>query len=113
MAIFSFKGLQARMSCKPVPSKSTPTPEDDLIQGVKCLSDQIRSYRCGGLSTGTRRLSESNYDEDDVEEVDPSSEFGLDRFEKSEELASSISRRMARKRRRSYNRLKRISYAVC
>ena len=97
MAIFSFKGLQARMSCKPVPSKSTPTSADDLIQGVKCLSDQIRSYRCGGLSTGTRPLSESNYDEDDVEEIDPSSEFGLDRFEKSEELASSISRRMAAK----------------
>lgn len=106
MSIFSFKGLQARMSCKPVPSKSTPTPEDDLIQGVKCLSDQIRSYRCGGLSTGTRRLSESNYDEDDVEEVDPSSQFGLDRFEKSEKLASSISRRMAAKKREKLQQAK-------
>ena len=103
MAIFSFKGLQARMSCKPVPSKSTPTSVDDLIQGVKCLSDQIRSYRCGGLSTGTRQLSESNYDEDDVIDVDPSSEFGLDRLEKSKELAATISRRMAAKKKAKLN----------
>lgn len=103
MAIFSFKGLQARMSCKPVPSKSTPTPWMIWIQGVKCLSDQIRSYRCGGLSTGTRQLSESNYDEDDVVDIDPSSEFGLDRFEKSEELAATISRRMAAKKKQKLN----------
>lgn len=103
MTIFSFKGLQYRMSCKPIPSKSTPTSVDDLIQGVKCLSDQIRSYRCGGLSTGTRKLSDSNYDEDDVIDVDPSSEFGLDRFEKSEELAATISRRMAARKKQKLN----------
>ena len=41
--------------------------------------------------------------EDDVIDVDPSSEFGLDRFEKSEELAATISRRMAAKKKAKLN----------
>lgn len=42
-------------------------------------------------------------DEDDVVDIDPSSEFGLDRFEKSEELAATISRRMAAKKKQKLN----------
>ena len=74
-----------------------PTSPDELLHGVKPLSDQIRSYRAGGLSTGTRELGDSNYDEDDSDQIDPSVDPGLDRFERAEALASTISSRMQKK----------------
>ena len=95
--MFSFKNLNKRMSSRPCVCSSVPTSDDQLIHGVKTLSDQIRSFRNGGLGLGARPLSDSNYDEDDFQIVDPSSDFGLDRFEKSEEIASQISTRMKQK----------------
>lgn len=71
----------------------------ELIEGVKTLSEQIASYRAGGLKIGSRELKDSHFDEDDVEDVDPSSEFGLDRFEVTEKLSSTISRRMAARKK--------------
>ena len=64
---------------------------------MKSLFDQIRTMRHGGLCPGIRELTDGNYDEDDSQTVDPSSDFGLDRFEKSEEIASQISTRMKQK----------------
>ena len=95
--MFSFKDLNKRMSSRPCSFFSNETTDDELIHGVKSLSDQIRSFRNGGLGLGSRPLSDSNYDEDDSQLVDPSSDFGLDRFEKSEEIASQISTRMKQK----------------
>ena len=96
-ACFSYRNLNKRMSSHPRSFFPAATTDDDLIQGVKPLSDQIRSFRNGGLGLGARPLGDSNYDEDDSQVVDPSSEFGLDRFEKSEEVASQISTRMKKK----------------
>lgn len=95
--MFSYKNLNKRMSFRPCSFSPTVTVDDDLIHGVRPLSDQIRSFRNGGLGLGVRPLSDSNYDEDDSQIVDPSSDFGLDRFEKSEEIASQISTRMKQK----------------
>lgn len=97
---FDFSRLPARMSrCRRGShrGKFPPTSPDELLHGVKSLSDQIRSYRAGGLSLGTRELGDSNYDEDDSNQVDPSIEPGLDRFERAEALASTISSRMQKK----------------
>lgn len=94
---FSYRDLNKRMSSRPRSFCPAVTTDDELIQGVKPLSDQIRSFRNGGLGLGARPLGDSNYDEDDSQVVDPSSEFGLDRFEKSEEVASQISTRMKKK----------------
>lgn len=95
--MFSYKNLNKRMSSRPCSFSPTVTADDELIHGVRPLSDQIRSFRNGGLGLGVRPLSDSNYDEDDSQVVDPSSDFGLDRFEKSEEIASQISIRMKQK----------------
>lgn len=94
---FSYRNLNKRMSSCPRSFSPAATTDDELIQGVKPLSDQIRSFRNGGLGLGARPLGDSNYDEDDSQVVDPSSEFGLDRFEMSEEVASQISTRMKKK----------------
>lgn len=94
---FSYSNLNKRMSSCPRSFCPAATTDDELIQGVKPLSDQIRSFRNGGLGLGARPLGDSNYDEDDSQVIDPSSEFGLDRFEKSEEVASQISTRMKKK----------------
>lgn len=80
-----------------------PSDGVELIEGVKTLSEQIASYRSGGLALGSRELKDHLFDEDDVEDVDPSSEFGLDRFEKSEKLAATISRRMVAKKKQKLN----------
>lgn len=96
-ACFSYGNLNKRMSSRPRSFCPAVTMDDELIHGVQPLSEQIRSFRNGGLGLGARPLSDSNYDEDDSQVVDPSSEFGLDRFEKSEEVASQISTRMKKK----------------
>ena len=96
-ACFSYRNLNKRMSSRPFPVAQRATSEDELVFGVKSLSDQVRTMRHGGLGPGTRELTDGNYDEDDSQVVDPSSDFGLDRFEKSEEIASQISTRMKRK----------------
>ena len=74
-----------------------PTSEDEFIFGVKPLSDQIRSMRKGGLPLGSRELGDSNYDEDGSEEIDPSIEPGLDRFERAIAVTDRISSRMRAK----------------
>lgn len=69
-------------------------PEQEFIAGCMSLSDQIRVYRAGGLPPAVRQLNDSVYDEDDVSDVDPSSEYGKDRFERVEAITDMISDRM-------------------
>lgn len=88
------------------PSPVVSCPPTDFCEGVKTLSQQIASFRAGGLGSGQRPLEESVYDEDDVEDIDPSSEFGLDRFEKSEAIAATISDRMAKKHKQKLDEAK-------
>lgn len=95
--MFSYENLPDRMSCAFDPMAPAGTIVNELVCGVKPLSEQIRSFRAGGLSSGTRELKDSLYDEDDSTDVDPSSEFGLDRFERSEAIAAAVSDRMAKK----------------
>lgn len=97
--MFTYENLPDRMFGSRASRGVEGTPRDQLICGVKTLSDQIRSFRAGGLSSGTRELKDSLYDEDDSTEVDPSSEFGVDRFERSERIAATVSDRMAKKKK--------------
>lgn len=96
---FDFASLPARMSrCRRGSrGSSLPTSDDDLILGVKSLSEQIRSMRRGGLPLGSRELTDASYDEDDSELIDPTFEPGADRFEKLEGLSSVVSDRMRKK----------------
>lgn len=96
---FDFGNLPTRMSRCRRGSRGTcvPTSADDVVFGVKSLSEQIRSMRQGGLPLGSRELGDANYDEDDSEKVDPTFEPGFDRFEKFESLASVVSDRMRKK----------------
>lgn len=96
---FDFGNLPARMSrCRRGSrGRSSCTPEDELIFGVKPLSAQIRSMRKGGLPLGFRELTDAVYDEDGSEMVDPTFEPGADRFEKMENLSSVVSDRMRKK----------------
>lgn len=96
---FDFGNLPTRMSRCRRGSRGTcaPTSADDVVFGVKPLSEQIRSMRNGGLPLGSRELSDVNYDEDDCEDIDPTFEPGFDRFEKSEALRDRISDRMKKR----------------
>ena len=97
--MFTYDNLPDRMSCRPDLMASVGTTLDELVCGVKSLSDQVRSFRAGGLSSGTRELKDSLYDEDDSTDVDPSSDFSLDRFERSEAIVATVSDRMAKKKK--------------
>lgn len=97
---FDFSKLPQRMSRRRRCARRgvcTPTSDEELIHGVKPLSDQIRSMRKGGLPLASRELGESSYDEDDSEDIDPTFEPGFDRFEKSEALRDRISGRMKKR----------------
>lgn len=96
---FDFGNLPTRMSRCRRGSRGAyaPTLADDVVFGVKSLSEQIRSMRKGGLPLGSRELTDANYDEDDSELIDPTFEPGADRFEKLECLSSVVSDRMRKK----------------
>lgn len=96
---FDFGNLPTRMSRCRRGSRGTcvPTSADDVVFGVKSLSEQIRSMRKGGLPLGSRELTDADYDEDDSELIDPTFEPGADRFEKLESLSSVVSDRMRKK----------------
>lgn len=97
---FDFSKLPLRMSRRRRCARRgfcTPTTNENLIFGVKSLSEQIRSMRKGGLPLASRELEESSYDEDDVEDIDPTFEPGFDRFEKAEALRDRISGRMKKR----------------
>lgn len=97
---FDFSKLSLRMSRRRRCARRgfcTPTTDENLIYGVKPLSDQIRSMRKGGLPLGSRELGDSSYDEDDSEDIDPTFEPGFDRFERSEALRDRISSRMKKR----------------
>lgn len=96
---FDFASLPARMSRCRRGSRGVcvSTPDDDLIHGVKSLSEQIRSMRHGGLPLGSRELTDASYDEDGSELIDPTFEPGADRFEKMEGLSFVVSDRMRKK----------------
>lgn len=94
---YAFRNYVLRMQCtRPAPCLPRIST---TIDGVRTLRDQIASYRAGGLKSGVRQLSDSNYDEDDQAAVDPSSQFGLDRFERATAITDQISDRMSRKKR--------------
>lgn len=106
---FDFSKLPLRMSRRRRCARRgfcTPTTEDNLIYGVKSLSDQIRSMRKGGLPLGSRELGDSSYDEDDSEDIDPTFEPGFDRFERSEALRDRISSRMKKRYEDKLNQAK-------
>lgn len=106
---FDFSKLPLRMSRRRRCARRgfcTPTTEDNLIYGVKSLSDQIRSMRKGGLPLGLRELGDSSYDEDDSEDIDPTFEPGFDRFERSEALRDRISSRMKKRYEDKLNQAK-------
>lgn len=97
---FDFSKLPLRMSRRRRCARRgfcTPTTDENLIFGVKPLSEQIRSMRKGGLPLASRELEESAYDEDDVEDIDPTFEPGFDRFEKAEALRDRVSSRMKKR----------------
>jgi hypothetical protein len=96
---FDFGNLPTRMSRCRRGSRGAcvPTSADDVVFGVKSLSEQIRSMRNGGLPLGSRELTDANYDEDDCDDIDPTFEPGFDRFEKSEALRDRISDRMKKR----------------
>lgn len=67
-----------------------------LFHNALSLRDQIAIARHGGHAIQTRQLSEVNYDEDDVFDVDPVMN-NLDRFERAEAISGTISERLTRK----------------
>lgn len=78
-----------------VPPVAPCVPADgELISGVLPLTEQIRKMQSGGLPLSVRELSESNYDEVDSTEVDPTVDRSVDRLERSELIAQRISERM-------------------
>lgn len=106
---FDFSKLPPRMSRRRRCARRgvcTPTSDEELIHGVKPLSDQIRSMRKGGLPLGSRELGDSSYDEDDSEDIDPTFEPGFDRFERSEALRDRISSRMKKRYEDKLNQAK-------
>ena len=97
---FDFSNLPRHMSRRRRCARRgfcTPTTDENLIYGVKPLSDQIRSMRKGGLPLASRELEDSSYDEDDSEDIDPTFEPGFDRFERAEALRDRISSRMKKR----------------
>lgn len=106
---FDFSKLPLRMSQRRRCARRgfcTPTTDENLIYGVKPLSDQIRSMRKGGLPLASRELGESSYDEDDSEDIDPTFEPGFDRFERSEALRDRISSRMKKRYEEKFKQAK-------
>lgn len=99
MGIFSNRKIRDPRSsvCRSV---LPPTPEDDFLHGVLPLSEQIRKVLAGGQPPQSRELRDSNYDEDDSQDVDPLSEFGIDRFERAEAMTDLISDRIAKKKKK-------------
>lgn len=71
----------------------------DFTFGVDSLVKQLRNAHFGGLPVDQEKAPDSFYDEDDVFDVDPSSDPSLDRFERTEKIASSISKRMSAKKK--------------
>lgn len=76
-----------------------PTPENDFLHGVEPLSKQIRRVALGGLPSQPRELKDSNYDEDDSLAVDPMSQFGTDKFERAEMVATMVSDRVRKSKK--------------
>lgn len=92
--MFTFKRLNATMSAGRRPVSRTTPVEDDLLLGVLPFTDQIRRFRMGGLALNERAPEQMGYDEDDTTIVDPSAQFGTDRFERAEGLREILSDRM-------------------
>lgn len=89
------KDLMKRRIC--IPDAGVPTTTEDFVYGVESLSQQLRNARFGGLPVDQDKAPDSSYDEDDVLEVDPTTNPSLDRFERTEQIASQISSRMKSK----------------
>lgn len=66
----------------------------NYIYDVPSLSSQLRASRFGALPPEKKSLSDSLYDEDDSDVVDPTSDSTLDRFERTDAAASLISERL-------------------
>lgn len=81
------------------PTEVTETPANSLLHGVKPFADLIRRSMNGGLGLAERPLEESSYDEEKTDVLDPTTQFGSDRFERSEAIASLVSEEAARHKR--------------
>ena len=89
------KDLMKRRISVPVVVGST----GPLLHDVEPLSAQLRHARFGGLEPEKKTLSDTLYDEDEVFDVDPSTDPSMDRFERTEGVAQAISSRMRKQKR--------------
>lgn len=71
----------------------------EFLDGIKPFSAQLRSLRKGGLGLVEVELPESRYDEEKSSALDPLAQFGSDRFERAETVASMISEDQQRAKR--------------
>lgn len=73
--------------------------EDFLIHGVKPLRQGLQEYWETGVypCDPVRRNPEEYYDEDSTTQVDPSTDFSLDKFERIEKIVEVASERERKK----------------
>lgn len=76
---------------------------DDFIYGIEPLSKQLRNSRFGGLPLDREKAEDSRFDEDDVFDVDPTTDPSMDRFERTEASAAAISKRLKKKHEEDLN----------
>ena len=74
-------------------------PRDCLIHGVKSLRQGLQEYWETGVypSDRVQHNSEDYYDEDSTTQVDPSTDFSLDKFERIEKIVEVASERERKK----------------
>lgn len=78
-------------------SVSCAASSDSFIYGLEPLTKQLRNSRFGGLPLDREKAEGSRFDEDDVFDVDPTTDPSMDRFERTEAAAAAISKRMKKK----------------
>ncbi|UWN62111.1 hypothetical protein [Alistipes onderdonkii] len=73
--------------------------EDCLIHGVKSLRQGLQEYWETGVypCDPVQRNSGEYYDEDSTTQVDPSTDFSLDKFERLEKIVEVVSERERKK----------------
>lgn len=86
-----------------LPAIETCSTSEDFIYGLEPLSKQLRNSRFGGLPLDHEKAEDSRFDEDDVFDVDPTTDPTMDRFERTEAAAATISDRMKKKKQEDLN----------
>lgn len=95
---FSYADLPRRLALtEPVVIHSCS--EDCIIHGVKSLRQGLKEYHETGVypCDPVQHNSEEFYDEDSVNQVDPSTDFTLDKFERIEKIVENVSERERKK----------------